>query len=110
MSTINYIYPGSGTVPATGPQASECSRQVVQVLLDTPDTIFVVTHNYNFNTLALARLCPHVIITPEGAASGVLGIQARVANEIDVACAITTGGTFELMLDRPHSILMPSSV
>jgi hypothetical protein len=103
----NYVYPGSGTVAATAPQAYEVARQIVQVALGTADTTVVLTHNWGFNTAQLARLSPNVIITPEAGASVAFGVSARAANTVTLAGTVTTGGTIEVVLDRPHSILCP---
>lgn len=110
MSTTNYVYPGSGTVPATGAQAAYASRQIIQAYLLTTDTTITFTHNWNFDTAALARLCPQCFITPEGVeVETVAGPTARTTNTITLGVTVTTAGTIEIVLDRPHSIIMPNS-
>ena len=105
---LNYIYPGSGTVPATAAQASFAQRQVLTTDLLTTDTTLAVVHNWGYDTTALALLCPHVIINPQGGAAGQLAIAARQTNEVDLALTVSAAGTFEIILDRPHSIIMPN--
>ena len=110
MSTVNYVYPGLGTVPATGAQAAFAARQIVQVYLGTADTTITLTHNWNFDTEALARLSPQCFITPEGVeVETVAGPTARAASTITIGATVTTAGTIEIVLDRPHSIIMPNA-
>ena len=104
--TLNYIYPGSGVTPATGAQASQSPRQIVQVALLTTDTTFSLTHNWNLDTAALARLCPQAFITGENPFAGAVNIASRSTNAMVFDCAVTTAGTVEIVLDQPHSIIM----
>jgi hypothetical protein len=103
----NYVYPGSGTVAATAPQADEVARQIMKLTLGTADTTIVLTHNWGFNTAELALLSPNVIITPTSAGSIAFGVSARAANTVTLAGTVTTAGTVEVYLDKPHSILCP---
>ena len=104
--TPTYIYPGSGATPATGAQAFQSPRQIVQVALLTTDTTFSLTHNWNLDTAALARLCPQAFITGEGAFVGAVTVASRSTNAIVLDCTVTTAGSVEIVLDQPHSIIM----
>jgi hypothetical protein len=105
---IKYIYPGSGTVPAIPAQAAFAQRQVATVDLVTTDTAFRFVHNWNFDAAALAKLCPHVISVGAGPAVGQVAVDARAADSIDFNVVVSVAGTFEIVLDRPHSIVMPN--
>lgn len=106
----NYLFPGAGTVPATGAQAYYASRQVATVDLLTTDTTFTFTHEWAFDTQALARLCPHVVSAiPVGAARGAISVASRSTNAVVFDATVTVAGVFEIVLDRPHSIIMPNT-
>jgi hypothetical protein len=114
MSTVTYLYPGSGTNPASVTQAKNAAVQTVQVAIADADTSVVVTHNYGYDTLALARGLPLVGI--ESLASGgtptALLSVTKATNTITLAKNITTsgsGGIFQVDISLPHSILMPNS-
>ena len=114
MSTVTYLYPGSGTTPATAAQAKGSVVQTVQVAIADADTSVVVTHNYGYDTLALARGLPLVSIealASGGTPSAVLAVT-KATNIITVAKNITTagsGGTYQVDISLPHSILMPNT-
>jgi len=116
MSTVTYLYPGSGTNPATAAQAKAAVTQTVQVLFADADTTAVITHNYGYDTLALARGLPLVTLeelahTASGTLAAVLSV-AKATNTITLtknSTATGSGGTWQVDIALPHSILMPNS-
>lgn len=107
---IDYLFPGAGAVPATAAQASFAARQVATFDLITTDTTTTFIHNWGFDAAALVRLCPHVIeFNGVGAARGEFGVTSRSADEVVFDLTISVAGTFEVVLDRPHSLIMPNS-
>lgn len=107
---VNYLYPGSGATNATATQAAGASLQTGQIGLGTADTTFTLTHNWNFSTAALARLCPLVrLVSNAAAVMSSYAVGTRAANTVTVNVTVTTGGTFEFFLERPHSIIMPNT-
>jgi hypothetical protein len=114
MSTLTYLYPGSGTNPATAAQAKAAAIQVAQIAFTDADTTVVVTHNYALDTAALNRGEPLVVIEQLAAGAtpaGVISIS-KATNTITLTKTSTaggSGGTFQVDIHLPHSILMPNT-
>ena len=110
-SLVAYTYPGSGTTPATAAQAAGASVQTATISFLDADTTVTVTHNWNFDTTALARGLPLIgsVVSAAGTAPALVAV-ASAANTVVFAKAAGagTGGTFLVSLQRPHSILMPN--
>jgi hypothetical protein len=108
---ITYTYPGSGTTPATAAQASACSVQTMSVLFVDTDTVASIVHNWVFDTTALARGLPFSDLEQitGGTASPILQIT-KSTNGFQIAKPswLASGGTLQVTLQRPHSILMPN--
>lgn len=111
--TLNYLYPGSGTVAATAAQAAAASIQTVQVTFADGDTTATVVDNWAFDTAALNRGLPIVTIEPLALVTTFPELTiAKSANNIVIGKASTaggSGGTVQVTLNRPHSILMPNT-
>jgi hypothetical protein len=113
MSTLTYVYPGSGTIPATAAQAAAASVQVANVQFADSDTTVTIVHNWALDTLALARGLPFSVVEITTGETLAVALQvAKATNQIVVtklATSAGTGGTFQFTLNRPHSILMPNT-
>jgi hypothetical protein len=113
MATLTYLYPGSGTTPATAAQAAGASVQVAAVQFADADTTVTIVHNWAFDTAALARSEPFVLeeqIT--GGTPAPLLIETKATNQIvftKQSTAAGSGGTIVFSMQRPHSILMPNT-
>lgn len=116
MSTVTYLYPGSGTNPATAAQAKASVTQTVTVNFADADTTSAITHNYGYDTLALARGLPLVTLellaqTASGTLAAVIGVT-KATNTITLtknSVATGSGGTWQVDIALPHSILMPNT-
>jgi len=110
--TLNYLYPGSGTVAATAAQAAVASIQTVQVIFADGDTTATIVDNWAFDTAALNRGLPIVTMEPQatltafGGFTYVKSTNSLVVNKASTAAG--SGGTVQFTLNRPHSILMPN--
>jgi hypothetical protein len=111
--TLAYLYPGSGTVAATATQAAGASMQTATITFADADTTAVVTDNWGFDAAALARGCP--VCTFEQIAGGSpspLLTVTKATNTVTVgkqSTAAGSGGTVQITLNRPNSILMPNT-
>ncbi len=123
--TYNFeLQPGqtaqTGTNPPTALQASKITTIVATVFLDTSDTTVTVTHNWALPQLDQQLLFPLTFITPnvlgaQGTAVTNPGVSVTLptpsttpANTVTVNKAGTgtgTGGTFNIVLLRPHTIM-----
>lgn len=110
--TQTYIYPGSGTVPATGAQASAVYVQVAQVNFVDADTTATVTHNWGIGTTGAfpntGIFMPEVILTwsSAGTAFPALAVAWTNGNTITLAKGNTStgsGGTVVVTMRKPHS-------
>lgn len=112
--TQTYLYPGSGTVPATAIQASQVQTQVAQVNFADADTTAVVTHNFGVGTTGtllnnITRKVPEVMLIEETAGTAFPGYAVvwTDANTITINKTNTTvgsGGTVAVYMRRPHSV------
>jgi hypothetical protein len=73
------------------------------------DTTVVVTHNWRLSTAKLAKLFPLVSIywTLPGTAAAIVSVALTnsLAVTITKVSATGSGGTFTVILQRPHSIV-----
>jgi len=107
---VHYIFPGTGTTPATAAQAQGVRRQLATVDLLTTDTTFTITHNAHLDTAQLTLLTPLFHVRPVGSAAGTFSLGSRTTDTVVVDAAVTVAGVFEVELDFRHSILMPTNL
>jgi hypothetical protein len=112
VGTPTYAYPVSGTTAPTAAQAALVNVQTVQVNFADADTTGTITHNWAFSAAALARLEPLVqIYQNAGGTPSPLLIVTLATNTVVLtkqSTAAGSGGTVTVILQRPHSILMPN--
>jgi hypothetical protein len=110
--TLNYLFPGSGTVAATAAQAATYSIQTVQVTFADGDTTATIVDNWALDTAALNRGLPIVTMEPQASLTTFGGLTfTKTTNSVVIGKASTaggSGGTVQFTLNRPHSILMPN--
>jgi hypothetical protein len=112
MASVNYLYPGSGTVPATAKQAFGTAMQVAVITLADGDTTVTVVHNWGIDTAGLNRgepICEKEQLT--GGTVSPLLIVTKATNNVvftKQTTAAGSGGTVQITLELPHSILMPN--
>jgi len=112
MSTVAYLYPGSGTTPATAAQARVAPVQTATVWFAAADTTATVTHNYGFDTTAIARGCPLVDVeqVTGGSVAQNVSVTKNTNNIVLTKNSVDTNsaGTVQVDIWLPHSILMPN--
>lgn len=107
--TITYAHPVAGATAPTAAQASRFNLLTCKVLMADADTQAVITHNWRVSTAKLAKLFPLACVYTEtpGTAAAILSIKHTnsVAVTLTKDTAVGSGGTFVVVLHRPHSIV-----
>lgn len=108
--TVTYAYPVAGTVPPTATQAFNSNMLTCQVNALDADTAITITHNWGLSAAQIANLWPTIktyLNTSGGTAAPLLtySIASSVAVVITKVSASGTGGTYTVVLERPHSMI-----
>jgi len=108
-TTVTYVYPVSGTVAPTAIQAAAANAFTAQVFMADGETTVAVTHNWQVSAADLAKLFPVPIayVSSPGTAVPIVSVALTnsVAVTINKVSAAGSGGTFNVVLFRPHSMM-----
>lgn len=105
-ATVTYKTPVSGATAPTAAQVYGLGVVTAQVNLADADLTVDVTHNFGLDANELASLFPAVIINPTAGATVFPQFTiAKAANKITLnkASVTNTGGTFDVIILRPHT-------
>lgn len=106
--TVTYAYPVAGGTAPTSKQAKRRNMLTATVIMADGETAAVVTHNWGLSNAELADLFPVVTwnyVTP-GTSPALLSFsRATNAVTINKGTGTGSGGTFEVNLERPHTII-----
>lgn len=112
MSTITYLFPGSGTVAPSASVAFPAAMQTATVQFSDADTTATVVNNWGLSTSELARGYPIAIVQQlaGGTAAPLIAIALNSNNVVlsKQSTATGSGGTVQLTVFK-HSILMPTA-
>lgn len=105
-ATINYKYPVSASIAPTAQQVYGLGIVTAQVNFGDTDASAVVTHNFGLSANELADLFPAVIVDPTaGGTTFPQFTYTKATNAVTINKASTsgTGGTFDVIILRPHT-------
>ena len=107
--TVTYAYPVTGTVAPTVAQARHCNALTAKVVFADGDTTATITHNWQESTTALAELSPWCRVYNDTLGTALPYLSFVLTDSVSVALLKAagngTGGTFVVILERPHSIV-----
>ena len=106
--TVTYTYPVAGVTEPTAKQAARKNMLTATILMADADTLAVVTHNWGLSAAELTDRFPMATwnyVTP-GTAPALVS-WSRATNTVTFTKNNDTGagGTFEINLERPHSLI-----
>lgn len=110
MPTVTYNYPVVGNTAPTILQALGCNLLTAQVnMLDADSTVATITHNWQLSTTQLSNQWPVVTWYISAGSTIAPAMIVALANSVSVTIAkaslLGTGGTYTVILLRPHSII-----
>lgn len=103
--TVTYKYPISGLTAPIASQVYGLGVVTAQVNAADTDTSIVVTHNFGLSAAELADLFPLVLINTTAAGVSPAFTFSKGTNSVTITKASTsgTGGTFDVIILRPHT-------
>lgn len=108
-ANVVYTYPVAGTTPPTVAQAAAVNSLSCQIAMLDEDTAALITHNWQLTSAQLANLWPWLrwYLSTAGTAIPILSfaLTNSVLVTITKVSAAGSGGSYNFILERPHSIV-----
>ena len=109
MSTVTYAHPVAGASAPTAAKAARFNLLTATVNMADGDTTATITHNWRLSTAKLAKLFPLVTVYAAVAGTAAAILSVALTDSLTVTLtkvsAAGSGGTFVVILQRPHTIV-----
>lgn len=98
----------TGTTPPTVAQSLLANRLAAVIACADADTATLITHNWNLSTNELSALEPDIIFYATTIGTAIPLVNFALTNSVAITMTKTSlagsGGTFNIVLYRPHTI------